>query len=899
MTPPVAPSKPKKPMRSPKLAGLLACLSLLCVLQASAQQVQVAVQFLGRDQFAAAIPITGGTGQPAVPALVQNVVAGVVPQAGWNPIDDQYGFDVANVGTTTVLTDPNVTPTPITLTFAGNDSWDNDLNPTNLTTGNAQMMVGILKASAGGGVPATFEFDNVPEGQYDLYVYMDMNGDNTIARVWDADNVTTNFIREQHQFTDASTFIQATATTLDAVTNNTNFANYVKFSNLGTYGRGRIGALAQWVSGNDGIGIAGLQLVPAGASQPNTVPLSFLVEPISRRGAQFTNNVTFTTSIRGPAFSVQWFKNGTPVATGTSYTPDIGAGDNLAQISVTATNNINSITSSNAILTVGQNIGTNNGIIVMDGGIVNITTQPTNVTVVAGNNGAFSVAATSAYVGDVSSAAPPITYQWQTAAKGSSSFSDITGATAASFVSPTATPALDGTQYRVAVNAGNTTVNSTAVSLTVIPDPDPPSALSATVFPNSVQVGIKFNKTVDAASATTASNYKINGVAASAAILRTNVANELTREGNLVSLIAASPISGAFTVAISGIGNVSGAPMTLTNVPGTVLGLTSTDIGSPDGAPGGPDPLISTVVTNWGDGNFDVLCGGNDYYNNADGISFIWEPKTNSFDVKVRVVSVENIDDWSAGAIMVREGPTTPTGGGWELARHYFCKVDYAGPTPCLDNTAQTGANTYEYNCRLATGDPSLRETSNNGTGGSAGWGGAGPGNPSPVPFPNAWIRIARVKTVSNNVTNDHMMGYSSSDGINWSLREDVNLLDAAHAGVATVSNGPPAGPLPDVLYVGLASTAHNNGTNTATSMPYQCWVVYRDFGDMPAAAPAQPTLGAAHNPDGTFTLTFTGNLYSSGAINGTYTKVTGATSPFPVNPATVGAPATFYRAGP
>jgi hypothetical protein len=201
----------------------------------------------------------------------------------------------------------------------------------------------------------------------------------------------------------------------------------------------------------------------------------------------------------------------------------------------------------------------------------------------------------------------------------------------------------------------------------------------------------------------------------------------------------------------------------------------------------------------------------------------------------------------------------------------------------------------------LAPGDPSLRETSNNGQGGSRGWGGSGPGNPAPVPFPNAWIRIARVKSISNNVTNDHMMGYSSSDGINWSLRQDVDLMDAGHAGFATISNGPPAGPLPDVLYVGLASTAHNNGTNATTLEPYQCWVVYRDFGDTtPQAVGGSPTVSVAHNADGTITLTYTGNLYSSAAVNGSYTKVTGATSPFNVNPKASGAAtSTFYRAGP
>jgi hypothetical protein len=882
-------------------SNLLACLSggaVLCALQAAAQLTSpVAVEFLGRDQYIA--------NNPACQGINPSDVAGPYPQTGWNAIDDQYNanfnltvFDVnvPNVGTTVSLLDTNNNPTGVTLSFNANDSWDNDVNATNISTPNALLMQGIIKSSAGGGVPAVFTFNNVPEGEYDIYVLCDMNGDGTVAKIWDAYNLTTNYIMEQHQFYDTNVFVESTAKSATEATNKV--ANYVKFTHLGTYGRGQLGINAQWVSGNDGIGIAGLQLVPTGPLVANTDPLSFIVQPISRRGAVGYNNVTFTAVVKGPPSYVQWFKNGTavPGETNLTYTPTpIAQGDNNATISITLSNNLSSITSSNSILTVGQNIGTNNGTIVMDGGIVNITTQPSSVSLIAGPATTFTVAATSAYVGDASSAAPPITYQWQSAPKNSSSFTSIAGATNVTYGTPPTVLADDGTQFRVAVTAGNTTVNSSIAILSVAPDTTPPVVMSATVFPGGTQVGLKFDENLDPVTAGTAANYKINGVAVSAAIVRTNVANELTQEGNLVSLIAASPINGSFTVDVSGVKDTSGNAMSLTTVPGKVNGMTSTDIGSPAGQPGGPDPRVATIVTNWGDGNFDVLCGGNDYYNNADGISFVWEPKTNSFDVRVRVVSVQGINNWSAGALMVREGPVTTNGGGWELARHYFCKVDYGGPTPTLDASG-SGANTYEYNTRLATGDPRLRETSNDGQGGSRGWGGSGPGNPSPVPFPNAWIRIARVKSISNNVTNDHLLGYSSSDGSNWSLRQDVDLMDAGHAGFATISNGPPAGPLPDVMYVGLASTAHNNGDNPDTQAPYQAWIVYRDFGDVPAAT-TPVSVAVAHNPDGSITITYSGNLYSSTTVNGTFTKVAAATSPY--TPNTTGSATMFYRAGP
>ncbi len=909
-------------MKSLKIPGLLAGLSLLGASQLCAQVSQYGVQFQGRES----------NNTTPCPGLLQTDVTGVVPQGNWNPIDNYFGGlgPTADVGNSGTLWDSNlVSSASVTLDFAGNDSWFNDVTPGSVTNPIAIMYNGILKASASGGVPAVFTFQNVPEGQYDLYVYGSMNGDNTIAQAWDFDHIYTYYWREQHQVTDTSTFVQSTATTLAAATN---IANYVKFSNLGTYGRGQIGASVAWVSGNDGIGVSGLQLVPAGPAQVNTTPLSFLVEPISRRGAVNYSNVTFTVTARGPAFSIQWSKNGTAVAgaTSTSYTPaPIASGDNLANISVTLTNNLNSITSTNAVLTVGQYI-TNNGVGVLDGGIVTLTTQPQSVTVIAHRTGAvgFSVAGTSAFKGDASSAAPPITYQWQSAPKGSSAFTAIAGETNATYLAPVPSLTDDGTQFRAVVTASDAVVNSSTAVLTVLPNTIPPSVLSAAVLPGSTQVGLTFDEALDPVSAGTAANYKINGAAVAAVIMRTNVANELTSEQNLVALVAASPISGPFTVTVTGLKDPDGNVLVSTNATGTLLGLTFTEIGSTltssgVGAKGdgtgtnalgnvvAPDPLLPGVVTNWGSGNFDVLANGNDYWNDADGLDFLYEAKTNSFDVRVQVVSVEGINNWSAGALMMREGPVTPQGGGWELARHYMCKTDYGGPT-ATEDASGSGANTYEFNTRLATGNPALREGggaqgSNNGNtnnaGFSYGWGGAGPGNPSPVPFPNAWIRIARVKSVSNNLTNDHLMGYSSTDGTNWSLREDVDLMDANHAGWLDIT-GKPAGPWPDVTYVGLASVSHTglgngNPTNSVTGQPYQAWIVYRNFGDTPTViVPTNPTVSAQHNADGSVTLTYTDNLYSSTTANGTYTKVAGASSPFKVTP-TASPAATFYKAGP
>jgi len=394
------------------------------------------------------------------------------------------------------------------------------------------------------------------------------------------------------------------------------------------------------------------------------------------------------------------------------------------------------------------------------------------------------------------------------------------------------------------------------------------------------------------------------------------VANELTNEKNLVQLTVPTALTSNFTVTVSGVKDAFGNAMASTNVTGKILNLTVTDIGSPAGQTDagvvwGPDPQAPSSVTTWGPDAFDILTtGSNDYWNNADGMNFVWAPKTNSFDVKVRVVSVSPIDNWSAGAIEVREGPPTPNGGGWELARHYFVKVDYGGPDIVLNSTTATGAKIYEFNGRLAPGDPTVRETGNGAPGGSVGWGGtAGTAAYAPA-FPNAWIRIARVK----NGSSDHMLGYSSIDGVTWDQRQDVDLNDATHAGFLNLA-GTPAGPLPDVLYVGLGSVSHtgfgnNNSMNAGTGgpnmdgtglwyspldQPYGCYVIYRDYGDVVTAV--LPTLTYQVAANGTITLTYTGTLVSSETVTGAYLPVSGATSPFPVDPKTTGKAATFYRA--
>jgi hypothetical protein len=106
-------------------------------------------------------------------------VAGVVPQAYWNTINDSAQSSPEHG--TTALIDSEGNPTTVTLTYDANDSWNNDTDPSTITTGNARLMNGIIKANGGNGVTETFTLNGLPNGQYDVYVYMNGNNADSTA----------------------------------------------------------------------------------------------------------------------------------------------------------------------------------------------------------------------------------------------------------------------------------------------------------------------------------------------------------------------------------------------------------------------------------------------------------------------------------------------------------------------------------------------------------------------------------------------------------------------------------------------------------------------------------------------------------------------------------------------
>jgi hypothetical protein len=459
------------------------------------------------------------------------------------------------------------------------------------------------------------------------------------------------------------------------------------------------------------------------------------------------------------------------------------------------------------------------------GASVTFTQHPANVTV--GENRAATLTAaatgTSAY-------GTAVTYQWQHAPSGSTTFTNIAGATSASYTTPLLTAADHGAQYRVVASVPTLSLNSQAATVTISSDSTAPTLVSAGTLGN--REGVRFNELVEEASATTLANYSVAGGTVTAARLA---------HGSYVILDLSSAAAAGANVTVRNVKDLAGNPMAEASLNASAGDLQTQDIGTP-----GADPLLEGYAAYFGNGTYIVAGGGSDIWNNADAFHYACKQFTGAFDIRARVTGLSGTDVWTKAALMARESlepgsrhidvvATRSDGNGQnQLTGQWRETTD--GSSASLDGALRIN----------------LRDNAN---------------------YPNTWIRLVR-----ENANSNVFKAYWSNDGTTWNMHLERTIAETE-------------GVLPASLYVGIAVTSHTNADTSPLGIG-----AFESFTLAPWSPVVDPQLSVSRTAGNVVITWASGTLVASPTVGGTYSPVTGASSPYTVAPQ---GNATFYKIRP
>lgn len=248
-----------------------------------------------------------------------------------------------------------------------------------------------------------------------------------------------------------------------------------------------------------------------------------------------------------------------------------------------------------------------------------ITSQPSNVQVIAGQPAQFRVSWTGS--GLIPS------FQWR------ENGVDIAGANNSTYTIAAAGPEQDNNLYSVVIgNVFGDSVTSSDARLSVISDTTVPAVLSASSLISNV-INVIFSEPVDAVTAGDSANYSLPGntIASVAFVGTTNVALTLD-----------DTITGNYVLTVENIKDPYGNQMGTTNVPGIAHGFQDSVRLSPNGvAYAFNDKIV-------------VHADGSDIFGAADQCQFVYRAVVGDFDVAVRVESLLNTDANAKAGLMAR-----------------------------------------------------------------------------------------------------------------------------------------------------------------------------------------------------------------------------------------------------
>jgi hypothetical protein len=497
---------------------------------------------------------------------------------------------------------------------------------------------------------------------------------------------------------------------------------------------------------------------------------------------------------RSDTYSLTQWPGGTPGATTISLKKDTryyieavmregGGGDNLAVTILTPDDVAAGRPADNDAPLLPGKIG-----LTVPQSTVTITTQPTSQVADEGRTATFTAAATT----DSQFGAP--SFQWQRNGV------DIPGATSASYTTPRLTLGNNNDTYRVVVGApGATPKTSSAGTLTVNPDRTPPTLLSAgslKTFAGGNEVSLIFDEALSPTS-TSLGNFTINnGAAFTAARIVTNSSGlDTTQAGIILTATGITPGS-SYTVTVQGVSDIPGNPIN----PAQSKTFTASKFGWV--ALGDTANGVKNEALAIGTNNFNVVNGGNAFWNAEDDITMVYEPVTGDFDRQVQVDWNDPSSFWARAGLSARESlnnglPTTDSSGDNPASRYQMILSD---PMTRFDGAAANDG--WESNRRVNAGGPTSSLA----------------GVANVVDYPDSYVRLKRVGNrisvfYSTNFTTWHTLGTTDFD---------VDSTDA---------------PLPADLFVGPTMGAENGNITGQGGTTDQQGVFasrFRNYGSVP-----------------------------------------------------------------
>jgi len=297
-------------------------------------------------------------------------------------------------------------------------------------------------------------------------------------------------------------------------------------------------------------------------------------------------------------------------------------------------------------------------------------------------------------------------------------------------------------------------------------------------------------------------------------------------DGKYVELTLSAAVNAAPTVTVSGVKDLAGNAMPSASVAANLSSMISTDLGTV-----GTDPITAGKSINLGNGGFLVAGNGDDIWNASDACQYLYQQWTGPLDMIGRV-------EWMNGM------STSPTASTWAKTELMVRET--------IDPTSRFFAQMATRSDGVNELGPQYRDTANAAGGSYV--------QLTAVPYPNTWLRVTR-----ESATNNVFKAYYSTDGVNWGTPYAYTLA---------------GDPLAASVVVGIAVTAHDN---TAGDLAEG---IVQNFSVKAWTPVVNPQL-AVSQQGGQVVITWaSGTFVSSPTVKGTYTPVTGATSPFTVTPA-------------